>query len=50
MKGGMKGEMKIAKPLCIKGFSECDGRDEGFFASLVKILSEESVPLGRAEE
>jgi hypothetical protein len=48
--GGMTGEMKLTETLCIKGFAASDGRDEGFFASLVKILSEESVPLGRAEE
>jgi len=32
----MKGEMKFMKTLCIKGFAAFDGRDEGFFASLVK--------------
>ena len=31
MKGEMKGEMKIAKSLCIKGFAASDGRDEGIF-------------------
>ena len=34
--GGMTGGMKMAKALCIKGFAVSDGRDEGFFASLVK--------------
>ena len=35
-KGGMTGGMKMAKVLCIKGVAASDGRDEGFFASLVK--------------
>ena len=33
MKGGMKGEMKTARCLCLKGLMPSNGRDEAFFVN-----------------